>query len=594
MAKQGTLLDIRDIVVAPVGHEGPGAPVLQDVSMSVERGSVTALIGESGSGKTTLALAALRYTKPGLEILKGNIVFDGEDLNTMPSERLRKLRSTEIAYVAQSAAAAFNPASRLIDQVIESTVAERGLAKSEARQRAYDLMDVVQLPNPKVLGDCYPHELSGGQLQRMMLVMALCPQPKLLLLDEPTTALDVTTQLYVLKSIKDAIASTGTSAIYVSHDLAVVSQVADDVIVLFKGSVRETGSIDDIIHSPKDEYTKQLIHAVESSTNANSPGPDVQENKPVLDLRDVSGGYNGVKIVDDFSITANRGEIVALIGESGSGKSTIAKVIAGLAERHGGEVHLNGQGLGAGVSDRTKNELRRIQYVPQMADTALNPYQSIRSILHRPIRFFGDLERAREDEKVARILDLMHLPQSILDRHPMELSGGQKQRVNLARALVAEPDVLLCDEVTSALDVIVAAAIVKLLKEVRDATGVTILFISHDINTVANISDRIVVMFGGKMVELGQRTEALSPPYHPYTRELLKSTPELHKGWLEEATRDIAASSFAPVQSASFAQCRFVGRCPIEIPDVCQSRKVPRIKESETHAIWCHTNNRID
>lgn len=577
-----------------IGAKGPGEKtVVDNVSFALEPGKVTALIGESGSGKTTIALSALGYTRPGLAFLGGEVRLDGKNLLAMPPDDLRRLRGAEVSYVAQSAAASFDPAMRLMDQIVEASVIHGRISADAARRRARELIELVRLPDPDRIGARYPHEVSGGQLQRLMLVMALCPRPKLLLLDEPTTALDVTTQISVLHSVRDAIREEETAAIYVSHDLAVVSQIADEAVVLYRGRVREAGTIAQIVSAPADRYTKRLIAAARHATNASemvTPATD----EAVISVRDLTAGYGKTRVVSNVSFSVGRGEIVALIGESGSGKSTLAKVMAGMVPAQSGMTALRGKALPRDMSGRTHEQKRAIQYVPQMADTALNPNQKIGTILSRPVTFFRRRSGAGVRARVAELIDQMALPASFLKRYPYALSGGQKQRVNLARALAADPDVLLCDEVTSALDALVAQRIVALMRQIRDDTGVSILFISHDIGLVSAISDRIVVLYGGRVVEAGTREEVLAPPFHPYTRLLLISSPELRVGWLEEAAQSQEALAGSQVAGPlTNTACPFFNRCPLAIPGTCDTQAPPRMQAGKTHELHCH-RTRVD
>lgn len=580
-------LTVKNLSIGVPAANNPELRVVDDVSFALEAGKVTALIGESGSGKTTIALSTLGYTKPGLDFLQGEVWLDDNNVLDLPQEALRQMRGRDVSYVAQSAAAAFDPAMKLIDQIIESAVLHGRMNEVEARRRALELFEVIRLPDRETIGERYPHQVSGGQLQRLMLVMALCPRPRLLVLDEPTTALDVTTQISVLQSIRDAISEEGTSAIYVSHDLAVVSQIADEAVVLYRGRLRETGTIAQIVSAPRDAYTKRLLQAFRRPDARSATPPSSAEALVALD--GVDARYGARQVVRDVSFSIGRGEIVALIGESGSGKSTLAKVVAGMTPAAGGRITLNATPLAPAMGDRSREDKRQIQYVPQMADTALNPNQKVGAILTRPIVFFGRASGEAVAARVEELLGQMALPASFLQRYPHELSGGQKQRVNLARALAADPSVLLCDEVTSALDALVAVRITDLLRRIRNETGVSILFISHDISTVAAIADRIVVLYGGRVVEAGTRSEVLTPPYHPYTRLLLISSPQLRVGWLEETAQErqaLMAGSAADVSAVP--GCPFFGRCPLAIDGVCDTEPAPVRKAGPSHEFHCH------
>ena len=538
------ILEVKNLTIAP---ENGGDPIVQEISFKVEPGKVLAIIGESGSGKTTLALSALGYVRPGLKITKGSVVLNGRDVLKLQGADLRAIRGKETAYIAQSAAAAFNPGLTLNYQVTEPSLVHGVQSQSAAQARAIELYKQMTLPNPDTIGNRYPHEVSGGQLQRVMASMALCAGPNLLIFDEPTTALDVTTQIEVIKSFKDVIRENNCAAIYVTHDLALVAQVADEVIVLLNGEVQEYGLIQQIIENPKSKYTQILMTASDpdhalANKKDRATAPD-KTDKPLLKVSDIVAGYGKIKsdwmptfpILSDINLSIERGSVVALIGESGSGKSTLGRVIAGLLPPARGQIDLDGMKLKPSVAQRSRDELRRVQMVVQMADVALNKSHTIGKILGRPISFFHRKTGREGNAAVLELLDQVQLPREFVNRYPSELSGGQKQRVNLARALAAKPDLIICDEVTSALDTVVRNSIISLIDDLRDQLGLTFLFISHDISTVATLADQTVVMQLGKIVENNYTPSVLENPQHPYTKSLMGSVPHMRLGWLEEA-----------------------------------------------------------
>jgi len=543
-----SLLEIDQLKIDARKDDGTLTPIVKGVSFNVERGEVVALIGESGSGKTTIALSALGYTKPGLEFTSGEVRLHGQDVISMPSEEKRLMRGQKVAYLAQSAAATFNPSMTIGEQVTESATIHGQISKENAEKRAEKLYRALELPEPEKLGKRYPHQVSGGQLQRLMAAMALCGKPDLLVLDEPTTALDVTTQIEVLKAFKAVIKQESTAAIYVTHDLSVVAQIADEIVVLYAGEIQEYGIAEQVISSPKHDYTRRLMSAVRPPPSAgqSNDSEKIISEKPVLVLKNIYAGYgktrNGfpkVSVLENINIKVNKGQTVGVIGESGSGKSTMARVMSGLLPASQGDVLLGGENLSRDIRNRSRLELQKIQFVFQMADTALNPRQKINQILGRPLEFYTGLKGVEKRKRIAELLEMVELPQDFSGRYPDELSGGQKQRINLARALAASPEILLCDEVISALDTIVGANIIELLKQLRKNTGVSFVFISHDLSTVASFADYIVVLYSGKVVDQGTVDEVLSPPYHPYTRLLIASVPELRVGWLEESIDEI-------------------------------------------------------
>ena len=597
------LLEIDRLKIDARGDDGGLTPIVKGVSFSVKRGEVVALIGESGSGKTTIALSALGYAKPGLEFTGGEVRLDGRDVISMPPDEQRALRGQRVAYLAQSAAATFNPALTIGEQVTESPVLHGQLSREQADLRAEELYRALELPDPDRLGKRYPHQVSGGQLQRLMAAMALCGKPDLLILDEPTTALDVTTQIEVLKAFKSVIRQEGSAAIYVTHDLSVVAQIADHIVVLYAGDVQEHGTADKVINRPSHDYTRRLMAAVRPPPAAGQgdESSDAHErDAPALEVKNVTAGYgkgrNGapaLKVLRDINVSVQRGHTVGVIGESGCGKSTLARVMSGLLPASEGEVLLDGDRLQPSLHQRDRGELQKVQFVFQMADTALNPRQRIDHILGRPIEFYLGLKGEEKRRRIGELLHMVELPPEFAGRYPEELSGGQKQRVNLARALAASPEVLLCDEVISALDTIVGANVIELLKRLRKQTGVSFVFISHDLSTIASFADEIVVLYAGRVVEQGPTDRVLSPPYHPYTRLLISSVPELRLGWLEEAmeTQEAKAGIDRVVKLTEIG-CPFFDRCPLAVEGTCDREDPPIRRLGDGHAIECHRSER--
>jgi peptide/nickel transport system ATP-binding protein len=518
--KPEPLLKMRNVSIKGRSDED-WIDIVNSVDLDLNRGEVLGLIGESGAGKSTLGLAAMGFTRDGCKITEGSIVFDGIDLLSQSKDQLRHLRGRRIAYVAQSAAASFNPAHKLIDQFAEAPLLHGVMGRDEAVSYAIELFDKMNLPDPNNFGLRYSHQVSGGQLQRAMTAMALSCRPDLIIFDEPTTALDVTTQIEVLAAIRDIVKEFNTAAIYISHDLAVVAQMADKIKVLLKGNEVEEASTNKMLKSPQDDYTKSLW-AVRKFVRKEKI--EDKKNAPVLELRNVTAGYSShVDVLKNVSFSISKGRTVAVVGESGSGKSTTARVITGLL-----------------------NQLRRIQMIYQMADTALNPKLRIRELLGRPANMFLGLKGKALDERVCDLLRMIEMePNQYIDRLPSELSGGQKQRIGIARAIAAEPSIIICDEVTSALDQIVAEGILRLLDKLQEELNLSYMFITHDLATVRAIADQVVVMKDGLVVEKGQKSEVFTPPHHPYTDLLLGSVPEMDPTWLsrllDERSKNIAA-----------------------------------------------------
>lgn len=537
------LLSVRNLrleaTIYPANERPKSIKIVDDVSFDLEKGKVLGLIGESGAGKSTIGLSALAYGRGGVKIVGGEVYLQGQNILLLGAKGIQKIRGAAVCYVAQSAAAAFNPAHRLGDQVIEATVRQGLMTRREAKKRAVELFITLGLPDPETFGDRYPHQVSGGQLQRAMTAMALCPKPALLVFDEPTTALDVTTQIGVLAAIKHAIVATGTSALYITHDLAVVAQIADDIMVLRHGKTVEYGPTADIIHTPTQEYTKALVGVQQTQKPESGTQSDT-----FLNVSGVSAEYsNGLRVLDDVTLHVSKGQTLAIVGESGSGKSTLARVITGLLRPTSGDVQLSGTTLAPSYKYRKKEDLRRVQLVYQMADTAMNPRQTVRQIIGRPIAFYDGLRGAANSARVIELLNQIELGKSFLDRYPAELSGGQKQRVAIARALASSPELIICDEPTSALDPLVAEEILKLLLRLQQEKELSYVFITHDIGIVRSIADSVAVMHRGKVVDFGPKSNVLSPPFDEYTERLLRSVPEMRMGWLEETLRDISDRS---------------------------------------------------
>ena len=529
------LLSVRGLKIGATVYPPDAKPhdikIVHGVDFDVEAGKVLGLIGESGAGKSTIGLATMAYGRGGVKLTGGTVFVNSRDVLQSDRRDVRNLRGAEVTYVSQSAAASFNPAKRIMEQVIEAAVSQSKFSKNDAQARAVELFRKLDLPEPETIGDRFPHQVSGGQLQRCMTALALCPEPDLVVFDEPTTALDVTTQIDVLKAIKEAIRDTGVAALYITHDLAVVAQVSDHIMVLRQGEMVEYGTADQIINAPVDEYTKALVSVRSIDHKEKTPS-----GEPLLRVQNITARYRGTKfdVLKDINVDLHAGQTLAVVGESGSGKSTLARVITGLLPAREGVVNFNGRELSPELANRSQDDLRELQMIYQMADTAMNPRQTVGTIIGRPLEFYFGLKGAEKQKRIKELLDEIEMGDGFIDRYPAELSGGQKQRVCIARALAAKPKLIICDEVTSALDPLVADGILKLLLDLQEVEDVAYLFITHDIATVRAIADSIAVMYQGEVARYGGKTEVLSPPFDDYTDLLLSSVPEMKLGWLED------------------------------------------------------------
>ena len=530
-SKGELLLEMRELRIEGQADE-QWHEIVRGVDVTLHRGEILGLIGESGAGKSTIGIASMGYAKPGCRISGGTIMFDGMDLRSASDSQLRKLRGSRIAYVAQSAAASFNPAHKLIDQYCEMPVQHGVKPRADAEAEAKDLYRRLRLPDPDNIGFRYPHQVSGGQLQRAMTAMAMSCQPDLIIFDEPTTALDVTTQIEVLAAIKDVVQQFNTAAIYITHDLAVVAQMADRIMVLRLGDMIEEDSARELIANPKKEYTQALL-AVRTFRKEFEEAAD---EDPVLKVENVSASYGGdILVLKNIDLEIHKARTVAVVGESGSGKSTLARAITGLLPPLEGRVTYHGEELPRALKQRNKDQLRRLQMIYQLPDTALNPRQRIRDIIGRPVEFYLGTKGKEKTQRVRELLEMIELdPDQFMNRFPGELSGGQKQRICIARALAAEPELIICDEPTSALDQLVAEEILKLLQRLQNELHISYMFITHDLATVKAIADEIVVMLLGEIVEQGLKEDVLTPPHHEYTDLLLSSVPEMDPDWLDD------------------------------------------------------------
>ncbi|MDE0417229.1 MAG: ABC transporter ATP-binding protein [bacterium] len=595
-------LRIEDLVVEGRPPSGIWVETVHRCSVEVQPGEVVALIGESGAGKTTVALAALGYARPGTRFRNGRVFLEGRDVLAMSIAEKRDLRGRDVAYVAQSAQASLNPSIPVGEQIAESLHLHQVAEGADATRRTIELLDLLDIPHPEMIARRYPHQTSGGQQQRIMMAMALACRPRLLVLDEPTTALDVTTQIEVLKAIKSVNRDLGTASIYVSHDLAVVAQVADRILVMNQGHVVEEGETSRILDDAREDYTRTLLGAVKPRP---SPERTVVDRtvtsgvKPVISVMHASASYarqtlfgtieREQYVLHDIALDVWPREVLAVVGESGSGKSTLARVMAGLhPPLPGARITLDDELLAGRARRRTRDQLRRIQIIFQSPDQSLNPERRVDDAIGRPLELYFGMSGSEKYDRIADLLEMVGLDPDYAGRFPAELSGGERQRVSIARAFAAEPDVILCDEVLSALDTVVAARVLELMKELRESHQVAYVFISHDLSTVASIADRVAVMYAGRIVDAGYTNDVFAPPHHPYTQLLINSVPALRQGWLEEVinSREAEAGMRSNVMLHD-RPCPFRMRCPLVISGTCDREPAPAREMGHGHIVMC-------
>ena len=594
-AENAPVVHIDDLSVS-YRAGGRQVDVLKNVTLRVQSGHILGVVGESGSGKSTLAGTLLGSLRSTSFISSGSVTVAGHDVFALDPKALRQFRIEHVALVPQNAGNALTPTMKIGEQISEVLHSRKGDKKAQ-RARALELLELVRLPNPAAALDRYPHQFSGGQQQRIGIAVALASDPTVLVLDEPTTGLDVVTQTAVLGLLGDLQQTLKVSMIMVSHDLGVIDRMCTHVAVLHDGELVEFGPTREVLASPVHEYTRGLISSV---PRIDRPGiPPAAEHDtlvqrmppaqsvPVLTVTDLTIDYRrkptpgSGPTVQGVNLTVNAGEVVALVGESGSGKSTIANAIAGLQKIERGSITLNGgDDLSSTVAKRSKPLRQAVQLIFQNADTSLNPRKSVGAAIQRPISLFGI-----EGATAQRALTEVHLPESYSERLPGQLSGGQRQRVGIARAIAAAPSLVLADEIVSALDVSVQSSILRLVDDMSRDKDIGFLFITHDLAVVRAIADRVVVLYLGRIVEEGSVAEVFSEHSHPYTRLLLECVIEL--GGDHSTAPDGAADEIpsAPPE----AGCAFASRCPI-VRDVCRTETPPTIQVSPSHSIECHAH----
>ena len=657
---------VKNLSIGFKSQRGKEISILRNITTNIKKGETVGIVGESGSGKSTLALAMMGYVKHGLYTMSGECLFNSSNLLNMTNRDLEKIRGRKIAMIPQNAGQSLTPNLKIGYQIEEALKLHTNLNKEERESKISDLLNKVRLPSPDIMALRYPHELSGGQQQRVAVAMALAGNPELLLLDEPTTGLDVTTQAHVLELLKDIAKDTGTSMVYVSHDLGAIAQVCDRVIVMYAGEIVLEGPVRKILKEPIHPYTHGLLNSIPKlslsglpdSMPGSQPQPghvgegcsfydrcnisvgkckdsapkleyiseidtsvrcfnhqELKINKKknsfsnninkknikineILNLNDVSITYAKQSFLDqifnkitdsnptvkDINININKGETIALVGESGSGKSTILKSIAGLLKNKDGSIKFNqDKVLSSDLRNRSSDDLRSIQLIFQNPDESLNPNHTVEQILSQPLKLYFDFKGEELKKNIIQLLKKVRLGEFYMGRYPRQLSGGEKQRVAVARAFAAKPDIILCDEVTSALDVSVQAAVLDLLNNLKEDLGTTYIFVSHDLAVVKAISDRVAVLYQGRLCEIGPSKNVYQFPSHPYTEVLLGAVldpdPDIKPKLIAE---DIVEEK--PPENG----CCFQGRCPRILGDKCRNEVPPWQIGENGNSIRCH------
>ena len=659
------LIEICDLSIGFSNMKKQVLPILRNIDLTIKAGETVGLVGESGSGKSTLALAMMGYLGNPLKVLNGSTSFRHQSTFDLSMRELEQIRGGQLALIPQNAGQALTPTQRIGRQISEALKLHSKVTDIDRPARIIELLTQVRLPDPEILIDRYPHELSGGQQQRVAVAMALAGEPDALLLDEPTTGLDVTTQAHVLELLRDLAQETGTAMVYVSHDLGAIARVCDRVVVMYAGEIVLDGSVRQVLLKPVHPYARSLLasiprlreaslpaaldgrppapgdvgngcafaarcamaedrcinerpilqitksgervrcHLYEKVELLEAPGPGTAvERSPlsqapeVLALNNIAISYtprglldqilgrqaNDTPTVDDISLVIRKSETIGLVGESGSGKSTILKAIAGLIPTRHGKITYNGSELlKASIDQRDKNQLRRIQLIFQNPDDSLNPRQTVAQILAQPLRLYFGLSDQELHDRSVDILERVRLGGHYLERLPSQLSGGEKQRVAVARAFIAEPELVLCDEVTSALDVSVQAAVLELLNRLQREFGTTYIFVSHDLAVVRALADRVALLYQGRLCEIGPVADVYSLPSHPYTEVLLGAVLEPHPDSVPVLSADdIVELSPMPIG------CPFQRRCPRRLGEICDTETPPWQRVSQEHLIRCH------
>ena len=662
------LVDIKNLSIGYYNKNRKLVYVLKNISLQIKPGETLGVVGESGCGKSTLGQAMMGYLRTGSRVLNGSVHFAGSEMFGLSPRQLVSIRGKKIALIPQNAGKSLTPTMRVGTQIVEAITLGTKISNEDAKKRMLELLGKVRLPHPDVMAERYPHELSGGQQQRVVVAMALAGEPEMLVLDEPTTGLDVTTQAHILELLRDIVLGSGTAMMYISHDLGVIARVCDRVVLMYAGEVVEDSVAVDMFKTPAHPYSRGLLESIPRLNMAGIPNsmpgqppipgtlpgcsfaprcsfatkkcteqpPDLvtipksshlirchhwkkviesdfskelesvfhkikrsAQDKPALELTDVAITYHNPGLFDRLrgvpeptatvsgvTISVNRGETLALVGESGSGKSTIVRTISGLLPPKQGKIKFIHDDISMKVDNRPLEMCRRIQLVFQNPDASLNPRHTVAEIIDQPLkRYFPKMTRDERRDLQVKLLERVRLDSRYRLRYPGQLSGGEKQRVAIARAFAADPDVVLCDEVTSALDVSVQAAVLDLLADLQRERKTTYIFISHDLAVVRAIADRVAVLYQGRLCEVGKVDEIYAPPFHPYTETLLGAVLEP-----DPETKPRLLASDTPELSPPAQGCPFQRRCPHHLGEICNTTTPPwqSPRNAPEHKIRCH------
>jgi peptide/nickel transport system ATP-binding protein len=661
------ILEIQDLSVSFRTSRGVVRAV-RNLSLEINSGEAFGLVGESGCGKSTVALAVMGYLSANAKT-SGEILFQGENLTQMRGRKLRHLRGNRIAIVYQDPQSSLNPSLTIERQLVEVITAHESATREAARHRAIEMLEHVRMPAPEFILGRYPHQLSGGMQQRVVIAMALMLRPDLVILDEPTTGLDVTVEAGVLDILDDLRSEFRMAILYISHNLGVISRICDQVGVMYAGELVEQAATQELFRQPHHPYTLGLMRCVprrgvryttealysipgrvppltalpagcvfeprcplaEEACRANPPNllevtpghqarcfrweTVIEQLEPVVgtevtvtaahhaadrDLLKVEqlkvyfrraaallglGNHQDIKVIDDVSFDLASQRTLGIVGESGCGKSTIARALAGLVPVTDGEIDFLGNDFSLPIDHRSRDKLRQLQMVFQNPDSSLNPKHTVRTALTRPLRRFQMASRNEEEKAIVALLNAVNLDETYLDRLPKEMSGGEKQRVAIARAFAGNPDLVLCDEPISSLDVSVQAAVINLLRQLQRERDVALIFIAHDLNMVRYISDEVAVIYLGRICEIGPTEAIFNPPFHPYTEALMSAIPVINP---EVELNPIRLSGTVPSPANPPSGCRFHTRCPRKIGAICETESPPGRVAREGHLIYCH------